>query len=44
VHGKKAALPQVEASITELVWVMFWIKDRRKKRLEGQIIFMLRAH
>lgn len=43
VHGKKAAFPQVEAFSRELIWLMSGIKDRRK-RLEGHIIFMLRAH
>lgn len=42
--GKKAALPQVEAFSIEPVWLIFGIKDKRKKRPEGHIIFMLRAH
>lgn len=44
VHGKKGALPQVEAFSAELPWLMFGIKDRRKKRLEGHTILMPRAH
>lgn len=41
--GKKGALPQVETFGTELVWLMFEIKDRRKESLEGDTRFMLRV-
>lgn len=41
---EKRAFPQVEAFSAELVWLIFGIKDRRKTRLEGHTILMLRAH